>query len=67
MIRKWGARARRPRPPSSVQKLEHEHAPGRGHEADLERIHEYVDRSLMLVTTLAQVIGHDKASRLPSK
>ena len=33
--------ARRPRPPPSVQKLEHEHAPGRGHEADLERIHGY--------------------------
>ena len=42
MIRKWGARACRPHPPSLVQKLEHEHAPGRGHEADLERIHRVV-------------------------
>src|SRR5437870_9606421 len=29
-----------------------------------KKIHEYVERSLMLVTALARVIGHDKASKI---
>jgi fumarate hydratase class II len=35
-----------------------------GTEPDRKRIQEYVDRSLMLVTPLAPVIGYDKASRI---
>jgi len=31
---------------------------------NLKKIHEYVERSLMLVTALAPVIGYDKASRI---
>ena len=31
---------------------------------NLKKIHEYVVRSLMLVTALAPVIGYDKASKL---
>jgi fumarate hydratase class II len=31
---------------------------------NLKKIKEYVDRSLMLVTALAPVIGYDKASRI---
>jgi fumarate hydratase, class II len=30
----------------------------------LEKIKEYVDRSLMLVTALAPVIGYDKSSKI---
>ena len=35
-----------------------------GLEADLKRIHEYVENSLMLVTALNQYIGYDKAAKL---
>jgi fumarate hydratase class II len=35
-----------------------------GTEPNLEQIKTYVDRSLMLVTALAPVIGYDKASRI---
>jgi fumarate hydratase class II len=35
-----------------------------GTEPNLKRINEYVDRSLMLVTALAPVIGYDKASKI---
>ena len=35
-----------------------------GTEPDLKKIGEYVERSLMLVTALAPVIGYDKASKL---
>ena len=35
-----------------------------GTKPNLERIREYVDRSLMLVTALAPVIGYDKASKV---
>ena len=35
-----------------------------GTEPNLKRIKEYVDRSLMLVTALAPVIGYDKASKI---
>jgi fumarate hydratase, class II len=35
-----------------------------GTEPNLKRIQEYVDRSLMLVTALAPVIGYDKASKI---
>ncbi|GHH09525.1 class II fumarate hydratase [Streptomyces lanatus] len=35
-----------------------------GAELDRERIEEYVDRSLMLVTALSPVIGYDKASAI---
>jgi fumarate hydratase class II len=35
-----------------------------GAEPNLPKIKEYVDRSLMLVTALAPVIGYDKASRI---
>jgi fumarate hydratase class II len=36
----------------------------RGTEPNLKKIKEYVDRSLMLVTALAPVIGYDKASKI---
>lgn len=36
----------------------------RGLEANLKRIHEYVENSLMLVTALNQHIGYDKAAKL---
>jgi fumarate hydratase class II len=35
-----------------------------GTKPNLKRIKEYVDRSLMLVTALAPVIGYDKASKI---
>jgi fumarate hydratase class II len=35
-----------------------------GTKPNLEKIREYVDRSLMLVTALAPVIGYDKASKI---
>jgi fumarate hydratase class II len=35
-----------------------------GTEPNLERINEYVDRSLMVVTALAPVIGYDRASEI---
>jgi fumarate hydratase, class II len=35
-----------------------------GTKPNLQRINEYVDRSLMLVTALSPVIGYDKASRI---
>jgi fumarate hydratase, class II len=35
-----------------------------GTKPNLEKINEYVDRSLMLVTALSPVIGYDKASRI---
>jgi fumarate hydratase class II len=35
-----------------------------GTKPDLKKIREYVDRSLMLVTALSPVIGHDKASKI---
>ncbi len=35
-----------------------------GTEPNLKRINEYVERSLMLVTALAPVIGYDKASKI---
>ena len=35
-----------------------------GTKPNLARIREYVDRSLMLVTALAPVIGYDKASKI---
>ena len=35
-----------------------------GTRPNLERIREYVDRSLMLVTALTPVIGYDKASEI---
>jgi len=35
-----------------------------GTKANLKRIKEYVDRSLMLVTALSPVIGYDKASKI---
>jgi fumarate hydratase class II len=35
-----------------------------GAQPNLTKIREYVDRSLMLVTALAPVIGYDKASRI---
>jgi fumarate hydratase, class II len=35
-----------------------------GTKPNLKRIHEYVERSLMLVTALAPVIGYDKASKI---
>jgi fumarate hydratase class II len=35
-----------------------------GTKPDLKKIREYVDRSLMLVTVLSPVIGHDKASKI---
>ena len=35
-----------------------------GTEPNLKKIKEYVDRSLMLVTALAPVIGYDKASKI---
>jgi fumarate hydratase class II len=35
-----------------------------GTEPNLKRIQEFVDRSLMLVTALAPVIGYDKASKI---
>jgi fumarate hydratase, class II len=35
-----------------------------GTEPNLKKIKEYVDRSLMLVTALAPVIGYDKASQI---
>jgi len=35
-----------------------------GTQPNLKRIKEYVDRSLMLVTALAPVIGYDKASKI---
>src|SRR5881394_406897 len=35
-----------------------------GTRPNLKKIHEYVDRSLMLVTALAPVIGYDKASKI---
>jgi len=38
--------------------------PGRRHENESQKIREYVDRSLMLVTALAPVIGYDKASKI---
>jgi len=38
--------------------------PDRGTKTNLKKIKEYVDRSLMLVTALAPVIGYDKASKI---
>jgi fumarate hydratase class II len=35
-----------------------------GTRPNLKKINEYVDRSLMLVTALAPVIGYDKASKI---
>jgi fumarate hydratase class II len=35
-----------------------------GTKPNLKKIKEYVDRSLMLVTALAPVIGYDKASKI---
>ena len=35
-----------------------------GTKPNLKKIHEYVERSLMLVTALAPVIGYDKASKI---
>jgi fumarate hydratase class II len=35
-----------------------------GTKPNLKKIHEYVDRSLMLVTALSPVIGYDKASKI---
>src|SRR5271156_4012129 len=35
-----------------------------GAQPNLKKIKEYVDRSLMLVTALAPVIGYDKASKI---
>jgi fumarate hydratase class II len=35
-----------------------------GTEPNLKKIHEYVERSLMLVTALSPVIGYDKASKI---
>src|SRR5262249_57712369 len=35
-----------------------------GTKPNLKKINEYVDRSLMLVTALAPVIGYDKASKI---
>ncbi|HKF73272.1 MAG TPA: class II fumarate hydratase [Stellaceae bacterium] len=35
-----------------------------GTKPNLKRIHEYVERSLMLVTALSPVIGYDKASKI---
>ena len=35
-----------------------------GTRPNLKRINEYVERSLMLVTALAPVIGYDKASKI---
>jgi fumarate hydratase class II len=35
-----------------------------GTKPNLKKIHEYVERSLMLVTALSPVIGYDKASRI---
>jgi fumarate hydratase, class II len=37
---------------------------GEGTKPNLKKIKEYVDRSLMLVTALAPVIGYDKASKI---
>jgi fumarate hydratase class II len=34
---------------------------------NLKKFAEYVERSLMLVTALAPVIGHDKASKIAHK
>jgi fumarate hydratase class II len=36
----------------------------KGTKPNLKKIKEYVDRSLMLVTALAPVIGYDKASKI---
>jgi fumarate hydratase class II len=38
--------------------------PGRRNQANVKKIKEYVDRSLMRVTALAPVIGYDKASKI---
>ncbi len=35
-----------------------------GTRPNLKKIHEYVERSLMLVTALSPVIGYDKASKI---
>src|SRR5262249_55500155 len=35
-----------------------------GPKPNLKKIHEYVERSLMLVTALAAVVGYDKASKI---
>jgi fumarate hydratase class II len=35
-----------------------------GAKPNLKKIHEYVERSLMLVTALSPVIGYDKASKI---
>ena len=35
-----------------------------GTKPNIKKIHEYVERSLMLVTALSPVIGYDKASRI---
>ena len=35
-----------------------------GNETNVKRIKEYVERSAMLVTALAPVIGYDKASKI---
>ena len=35
-----------------------------GTEPNLKKVHEYVERSLMLVTALSPVIGYDKASKI---
>jgi fumarate hydratase class II len=35
-----------------------------GTKPNLKKIHEYVERSLMLVTALSPVIGYDKASKI---
>ena len=35
-----------------------------GTKPNLKKIHEYVERSLMLVTALAPVIGYDNASKI---
>jgi fumarate hydratase, class II len=39
----------------------------RGIEPDLERIREHVDRSLMLVTALAPILGYDRAAEIAKK
>ncbi len=39
----------------------------KGLEANLERIHETVERSLMLATPLAPVVGYDKAAEISKK
>src|SRR5262249_23766081 len=36
-----------------------------GTKPNLKKINEYVERSLMLVTALAPVIGYDKSSKIP--